>query len=78
MAEIAITLHNPDGPDHVVGRKMTLDNKSVWSINGKNCSGKKVQELASGLNIQTSNLCQFLPQDKVNSIRIIFNFSVHL
>ena len=40
-------------------------NKSEFSINGRNCSKKTVQELARSYSIQIDNLCQFLPQDKV-------------
>ncbi|KAL2444425.1 Structural maintenance of chromosomes protein 5 [Exophiala dermatitidis] len=40
-------------------------NKSVFTLNGAQSTGKAVQTLANSFNIQIDNLCQFLPQDKV-------------
>ncbi|KAM5261465.1 structural maintenance of chromosomes protein 5 isoform 3-T3 [Hipposideros larvatus] len=40
-------------------------NQSVWFINRKSTTQKVVEEQVAALNIQVSNLCQFLPQDKV-------------
>ncbi|KAG5329555.1 SMC5 protein, partial [Acromyrmex charruanus] len=34
-------------------------------INGNHANSKNIQEFTSKLNIQVNNLCQFLPQDKV-------------
>lgn len=41
------------------------ENRSNWKINGKASTMKEVQELTKKLNVQVGNLCQFLPQDKV-------------
>uniref|UniRef100_A0A671EF33 Structural maintenance of chromosomes protein 5 n=1 Tax=Rhinolophus ferrumequinum TaxID=59479 RepID=A0A671EF33_RHIFE len=40
-------------------------NQSSWFINKKSTTQKVVEEQVAALNIQVSNLCQFLPQDKV-------------
>ncbi|XP_006152536.1 structural maintenance of chromosomes protein 5 isoform X3 [Tupaia chinensis] len=40
-------------------------NQSFWFINKKSTTQKVVEEQVAALNIQVSNLCQFLPQDKV-------------
>ncbi|EXJ88685.1 hypothetical protein A1O1_05616 [Capronia coronata CBS 617.96] len=40
-------------------------NKSTFTLNGAQVTGKAVQTLANSFNIQIDNLCQFLPQDKV-------------
>ncbi|CDQ80359.1 unnamed protein product [Oncorhynchus mykiss] len=39
-------------------------NQSVWLLNGRHSSQKAVEEVKA-LQIQVSNLCQFLPQEKV-------------
>lgn len=49
----------------IICRTIKRDNKSSFEVYGKNCSTKKVQELARSFSIQIDNLCQFLPQDKV-------------
>nr|XP_039258386.1 structural maintenance of chromosomes protein 5-like [Styela clava] len=47
--------------------KHTNSNKSTtsWYRDGVLVSAKIIEETVSGLNIQLSNLCQFLPQEKV-------------
>merc|ERR1712142_103201 len=40
--------------------------KSKWWLNESEVPEKKVKELVKQLNVQTGNLCQFLPQDKVH------------
>ena len=39
---------------------------SKWTLNNKSANEKKVKDFVGQLNIQTDNLCQFLPQDKVH------------
>lgn len=39
---------------------------SEWYIDGQKVSSSVVQKTVAALNIQLSNLCQFLPQDRVN------------
>ncbi|XP_070598752.1 structural maintenance of chromosomes protein 5 isoform X1 [Erythrolamprus reginae] len=50
----------------IITREMSVsNNQSTWYLNKKPCTLKIVEEEVSALNIQVSNLCQFLPQDKV-------------
>uniref|UniRef100_A0A672JDP3 Structural maintenance of chromosomes protein 5 n=1 Tax=Salarias fasciatus TaxID=181472 RepID=A0A672JDP3_SALFA len=54
------------GGNVVISREIHVDtNQSVWMLHGKVCSQKIVEEEVKALHIQVSNLCQFLPQDKV-------------
>lgn len=46
-------------------RSFNMSNKSEFSINGKSVPKKHYLANISKYNIQISNLCQFLPQDKV-------------
>ncbi|XP_050458298.1 structural maintenance of chromosomes protein 5 [Cataglyphis hispanica] len=64
-AKIEIHLKNGNKQDHVIVRTFTKEGTSKWMINGALSSAKAVQEFTSSLNIQVDNLCQFLPQDKV-------------
>lgn len=43
-----------------------MERHSQWKIDGEAVKLKDVAKLAFSLNIQTDNLCQFLPQDKVH------------
>lgn len=50
----------------VINREIHVENnQSLWMINGKHCNQKTVEEEVKALRIQVSNLCQFLPQEKV-------------
>ena len=42
------------------------DKSQIWTLDGKRSTNKAVVEAVRALNIQTDNLCQFLPQDKVH------------
>ena len=57
------------GVDCVVKIKRTFskDDKATgeWSIDGTKSTATQVQKVIAMLNIQLTNLCQFLPQDKV-------------
>ena len=48
-------------------RRWTTDpkKKAEWSVDGRKKNEKEIRAFVGGLNIQTDNLCQFLPQDKV-------------
>lgn len=48
-----------------VHREITTNNNSTWRLNGKSISHKQIMEIISSYNIQVDNLCQFLPQDRV-------------
>lgn len=64
-AVIEIELFNPDGQNFIIVRSFTKDNKSTWSICGEMCSQRQIENLMEKLDIQVDNLCQFLPQDRV-------------
>lgn len=64
-AKIEIYLKNGNKQDNVIVRTFTKEGSSKWMINGSLSSSKAIQEFTSSLNIQVDNLCQFLPQDKV-------------
>ncbi|KAF7654320.1 hypothetical protein LDENG_00071570, partial [Lucifuga dentata] len=62
---IEIELYKRDG-NVVINREICVENnQSVWMLNGRHCSQKAVEEEVKALRIQVSNLCQFLPQEKV-------------
>ena len=64
-AKVEITLYNSNGEDHKVACVITNKGKVIWSLNGVRSQKSSVEALVAGLNIQTGNMCQFLPQDKV-------------
>uniref|UniRef100_A0A8C5HIU7 Structural maintenance of chromosomes protein 5 n=1 Tax=Gouania willdenowi TaxID=441366 RepID=A0A8C5HIU7_GOUWI len=54
------------GGNVVIKREIIREtNQSHWMLNGKQCNQKTVEEEVKALRIQVSNLCQFLPQEKV-------------
>ncbi|XP_068611158.1 structural maintenance of chromosomes protein 5-like [Brachionichthys hirsutus] len=54
------------GGNLVINREIhAANNQSLWMLNGKRCNQKTVEEEVKALRIQVSNLCQFLPQEKV-------------
>ncbi|RVE70456.1 hypothetical protein OJAV_G00064840 [Oryzias javanicus] len=54
------------GGNIVINREIHVENNhSLWMLNGKHCNQKTVEEEVRALQIQVSNLCQFLPQEKV-------------
>ena len=65
-----VELHNEAGSNFVINRKWSKcessKTKTTWTLNGRVTTGKQVTDLVRKLNIQTDNLCQFLPQDKVH------------
>ncbi|XP_071845736.1 structural maintenance of chromosomes protein 5-like [Apostichopus japonicus] len=65
-ATLEIELFNPSGQNFTIRREIyRKDNKSVFTLNGRQSGPQKVKEMVTGLNIQINNLCQFLPQDMV-------------
>ncbi|TFK46958.1 P-loop containing nucleoside triphosphate hydrolase protein [Heliocybe sulcata] len=49
-----------------IRRNLSANSKSsTFTLNGEGASGKEVTSRIAELNIQVSNLCSFLPQDKV-------------
>ncbi|XP_029012929.1 structural maintenance of chromosomes protein 5 [Betta splendens] len=54
------------GGNVVINREIHVENnQSLWMMNGRHCNLKTVEEEVKALRIQVSNLCQFLPQEKV-------------
>lgn len=64
-AKIEIELKNPEKKNYIVTRMFTSEGNTTWMLNGKTVSVKEVEAMTKSLNIQVDNLCQFLPQDKV-------------
>ncbi|XP_043507403.1 structural maintenance of chromosomes protein 5 isoform X1 [Frieseomelitta varia] len=64
-AKIEIHLKNGDKSDIVIRRIFNRIGKSSWFLNNRQTGIKEIQELTTSMNIQVDNLCQFLPQDKV-------------
>ncbi|XP_075913224.1 structural maintenance of chromosomes protein 5-like [Petromyzon marinus] len=65
-ATVELELARAVGGDVVVRREIyAASNSSTWFLSGRSASQKQVEELVSSFNIQLSNLCQFLPQEKV-------------
>lgn len=63
-AVIEIELSGTSGRNTVIERRITRS-KSIWKVNGVVTPQKSVEALVAKMNIQVSNLCQFLPQDRV-------------
>lgn len=63
-ASIEIELYNPDGNDIIV-RQYNVKNQSRFQLNGREIPIEKVQRLMRKYNIQINNLCQILPQEKL-------------
>ena len=65
-----VELYNKEGRNIVINRKWSKcdseKTKTIWTLNGRVTTGKQVTDIVKKLNIQTDNLCQFLPQDKVH------------
>ncbi|KAG7097539.1 hypothetical protein E1B28_004878 [Marasmius oreades] len=70
---IEIELKGPKGrPNLVVRRNLTSKSKAnSFTLNGKPCTAKEISAQMAQLNVQISNLCTFLPQDKVSSFAMM-------
>ncbi|KAF9266101.1 P-loop containing nucleoside triphosphate hydrolase protein [Marasmius fiardii PR-910] len=70
---VEIELKGPKGrPNLVIRRKMTSRSKAnSFTLNGRPCTAKEVSSRMAQLNVQISNLCTFLPQDKVSSFAMM-------
>ncbi|XP_051166122.1 structural maintenance of chromosomes protein 5 [Leptopilina boulardi] len=66
-AKIEIELFESENKTLLITRKFTSHNTTTWFINGKQVPIKEILAITKQLNIQVDNLCQFLPQDKVQS-----------
>ncbi|XP_068624115.1 structural maintenance of chromosomes protein 5 [Battus philenor] len=66
QAAIEIELYQQPGQRNVIiTRNFNLKDMSTWAIDHKTVKEKQVQDLVASLNIQVDNLCQLLPQDRV-------------
>ncbi|XP_047519657.1 structural maintenance of chromosomes protein 5 isoform X1 [Pieris napi] len=65
-ATIEIELYQQPGKQNVIiTRNFNLKDTSMWYINHKTARENQVQDLITSLSIQVDNLCQLLPQDRV-------------
>ncbi|XP_014247932.1 structural maintenance of chromosomes protein 5 [Cimex lectularius] len=64
-AIIEIELFNTNGRNYSIKRKIINRNNSQWFLQGKQVAFKKIEEILSKFNIDINNLCQILPQDRV-------------
>ena len=64
--EIELELYREGGRSLVIKRCInSIKSTSKWYINGKASKLESVTDEIHKMNIQLTNLCQFLPQDKV-------------
>ncbi|KZT06482.1 P-loop containing nucleoside triphosphate hydrolase protein [Laetiporus sulphureus 93-53] len=65
---IEIELKGPKGkPNLVIRRSLNARTKSsTFTLNGQSATGREINNRMAELNVQISNLCTFLPQDKVS------------
>lgn len=65
-AVINIYLQNELGKQHIkVSREFDTNDKSLWKLNDQKVRFEEVSACIKQFNIQVNNLCQFLPQDRV-------------
>lgn len=66
VAEVNIYLQGNSEDEFIkLTRQFTLDDKSTWKINDQKCASKEFMQFIKQFNVQVDNLCQFLPQDRV-------------
>ncbi|XP_071035247.1 structural maintenance of chromosomes protein 5 isoform X2 [Parasteatoda tepidariorum] len=70
QAVIEIELENPSKSNAVVTRIIERDS-STWLLDKKLVSFDEIQEIVRNFNIDVSNLCQFLPQEKVKEFAMM-------
>ncbi|OSX59547.1 hypothetical protein POSPLADRAFT_1048859 [Postia placenta MAD-698-R-SB12] len=65
---IEIELKSPKGkPNLVIKRTLSAKSKSSnFTLNGQSATGREINARMAELGVQVSNLCTFLPQDKVS------------
>lgn len=66
-AKINIYLQGEVGDSNFIKitREFNLEEKNSWKLNNKTISTKEIMEFVKQFDIQVDNLCQFLPQDRV-------------
>jgi len=71
-ARIEVELYRgEDEENYLVGCTISNRGKVSWTINGEKVNKTRVEELVASLNIQTNNMCQFLPQDVVKNFPLM-------
>ncbi|CAB0016639.1 unnamed protein product [Nesidiocoris tenuis] len=60
-----LELFNGEGRNYVITRKIMQNNTSTWTLNRQNVPFKSVEAVLQKFNIMINNLCQILPQDRV-------------
>lgn len=66
QATIRIILYSQNEDESVcVSRHFDTSDKTTWELNGKKVPFKDIEKTIQQFNIQVDNLCQFLPQDRV-------------
>src|SRR5262249_32606642 len=67
-AIVEIELHVPPGYTRnlVICTEISTKGQAKWWVNGRPVTHKAVRELSAALHMPVSNLCQFLPQEKVS------------
>ncbi|KAF0295653.1 Structural maintenance of chromosomes protein 5 [Amphibalanus amphitrite] len=60
---IELELFDPNG-NQVISRTIR-GNHSTWALNGEKVKEERVKRVVADLNIQVDNLCQILPQERV-------------
>ncbi|ESK86523.1 structural maintenance of chromosome complex subunit [Moniliophthora roreri MCA 2997] len=70
---VEIEMKGPKGkPNLIIRRNINSASKTnSFTLNGKPATGKEVATKMAELNVQISNLCTFLPQDKVSSFAMM-------
>ncbi|KAG9185663.1 hypothetical protein G6011_06994 [Alternaria panax] len=72
IIEIELATGSGKGPNRRVKRLIRKeDNKSVFFLEEKRVTQKDVVAMAKEYSIQIDNLCQFLPQDRVNAFSLM-------
>lgn len=64
-AVIEIELYNPNGSNDIINRKFDIKNNSRFFLNSTHVSKEKIERLTQKYHIQINNLCQILPQEKL-------------
>jgi chromosome segregation ATPase len=64
-AEITIRLFKTENTTYEFFCRISRENVITYKIDGKAKDKRDVSKLANSLQIQTENMCQFLPQDRV-------------
>lgn len=66
VAKITVTLNSDEQQNHkTFCREFNRQNKSSYTIDGRKTTEKEYVNQINALNIQVGNLCQFLPQERV-------------